>query len=322
MRLEPVMTAQRDEPLRLDPVAALQDPGHRRLEVVILDQGGHAAEMGEGQHVPFQERLLRLGAERGMKRPPRTRQPHHEQPALDQHPGQEHAGLAEVDLRFGPRLVALRHHHLGPVQAQLGPPPRDIPRHSHLGQHRAVLGDQPLPDPPGRVPLLPRQLLISDQPAIDHLRPRIDRRPGPARIRLPRRRQRAGQRLAHRPPVHLMPLRQRPDRQPLNPAIPPDHLEDLHPRSHPLADLPSQDHDRKITPRGGARIRADTSVRGRVSSGTAGNSLLILLRWCWPGRVLVRLALVAPGPGVVAVAGPFAGMLAPARADARAWVVR
>ncbi len=66
----------------------------------------------------------------------------------------------------------------------------------------------------------------------------------------------------------------------------------------------------------------DTSVRGRVSSGTAGNSLLILLRWCWPGRVLVRLALVAPGPGVVAVAGPFAGMLAPARADARAWVVR
>ena len=59
-----------------------------------------------------------------------------------------------------------------------------------------------------------------------------------------------------------------------------------------------------------------------MSSGTAGNSLLILLRWCWPGRVLVRLALVAPGPGVVAVAGPFAGMLAPARADARAWVVR
>jgi hypothetical protein len=39
--------------------------------------------------------------------------------------------------------------------------------------------------------------------------------------------------------------------------------------------------------------------------------LLILLWWRWPGRVLLRLARVASGPGWLRVGGPFAGMLAP-----------
>src|SRR5260370_10440509 len=100
--------------------------------------------------------------------------------------------------------------------------------------------------------LLARQLLVGDQPAVDHLRPRIHRRPEPARILLTRRRRRAGQCLAHRPPVHLMPLSQLPDRQPADPAVTPDLLEDLHPRSHPLAE-PSRPPDitRRSHPRWG-----------------------------------------------------------------------
>ena len=53
--------------------------------------------------------------------------------------------------------MRLRHRDLDPVQAQLGAAAGHIPRHRHLRQRRAVLGDQPLPDPPGRMPLLARQ---------------------------------------------------------------------------------------------------------------------------------------------------------------------
>src|SRR6059058_213770 len=43
---------------------------------------------------------------------------------------------------------------------------RHIPGHRHLGHARAGLGDQPLPDPPGRVPLLARHVPVRQQPPV------------------------------------------------------------------------------------------------------------------------------------------------------------
>src|SRR5919108_3656637 len=85
-RVEAVVAAQRDEPLVLDAVAALQDPRHRRLEVVVAHPAGHATEVGEAQHVTLEECLLRLGREHLMERPARGAQPHREQPQLGQRP--------------------------------------------------------------------------------------------------------------------------------------------------------------------------------------------------------------------------------------------
>jgi hypothetical protein len=137
--------------------------------------------------------------------------------------------LAEVDLGFGPWQMLLRHADLNPVQAQLGLAASHIPRHRHLRQRRAVLGDKPLPDPPRGMPLLARHLHIGQQPAINHRRVRVNRRPGPLRIRLARRRDCIIQGLPDRAPVHVMPARQLPDRRSLDPAVFPDLLEQLHP---------------------------------------------------------------------------------------------
>jgi hypothetical protein len=147
-----------------------------------------------------------------VERPARARQPHHEHPQLDQHPGDLRVELAEVHLGLRTWRVRLRHHDLHLVQVQLGAAAGDIPRDRHLGHARAVLGDQPLPDPPGRMPLLAGYLPVRQQPLVDHGLIRADRRPGPRRVRLARRRHRAGQRLPHRTPVHMMPVSQLPDR--------------------------------------------------------------------------------------------------------------
>jgi hypothetical protein len=69
-----------------------------------------------------------------------------------------------------------------------GPAPGNIPGHRHLGHARAVLGYQPLPDPPGRMPLLARHLPVRQQPPVDDGLIPADRRPRPRPVRLPRRR--------------------------------------------------------------------------------------------------------------------------------------
>ena len=227
-RVEPVMAAQRDEPLRLHAVPALQHPGHRGLEVVIADPARDRAEIFEGQHVAFQERFLRLGGERDMKRPARARQPQHEQPQLHQRPGDHRVELAEIHLGLRARQVRLRHRNRNAVQAQLDPAAGHIARHRHLRHRGTVLGDQPLPDPPCGMPLLARHVLVGQQPPVNHRCAGVDRGPGPRRIGLPRRRHRRSQRLAHRPPVHMMPVRQLPDRGPFGPAVFPDLLEQFH----------------------------------------------------------------------------------------------
>jgi hypothetical protein len=180
--------------------------------------------------MPFQEGPLGLGGERDVERPAGVRQPHHEHPQLEQRPGHGGIGLAEVDLGLRVRRMRLRHRDLDPVQAELDPAARDIPGHRHLRQRGIVLGDQPLPDPPRRVPLLARHLPIRQQPSVDHLHVGVDRRPRPRGIRLACRRDRAGQRLTHRAAMHVMPVGQLSDRQLLDPPVSSDLLEQLHPR--------------------------------------------------------------------------------------------
>jgi hypothetical protein len=189
--------------------------------------------MRERPHVTVEERLLGLGGERGVERPARVRQPHHEHPALHRDPVEHRVELPEVDLGLSTGQMRLRDHHLDPGQPQLAAPPRDIAAHRHLRTRRTVLSDQPLPDPPRGVALLARGVPIGHQPAVDDRDPRLDRRTWPRRVRLPRRRDGADQRLAHRPPVDLMALSELPDRHTLHPTLAPDLLEQLHPRPHP-----------------------------------------------------------------------------------------
>ena len=91
----------------------------------------------------------------------------------------------------------------------------------------------------------------------DHLPIRINSRPRPLRIALPRRRYRAGHRLPHRPPMHMMPVSQLPDRRSARSPVPPDLLEQLHPRPrHPRP--PRRQQRREDQNQGGAKIRDDT----------------------------------------------------------------
>jgi hypothetical protein len=125
-RVETVMAAQRSEPLRLGPVSALQHPHHRRLQIVVTGQGRDRPEVGERQHMPFQEGLLGLSAERDVERPPRTRQSQHEHPQLHHHPADDGLELPEIHLPFRARAMRLRHRHLHAVQTQFDPTPGDI----------------------------------------------------------------------------------------------------------------------------------------------------------------------------------------------------
>ena len=190
--------------------------------------GRNAAEVLERQDVSLQERLLSLGAVRDVERPPAVRQAHHEHPHLHQRPADRGVELPEVDLRLRARLMGLRDERLNSDQVELDPAPGHIPRHAHLRQDGAVLGHQPLPHPPGRVPLLTMHVLVADQPCVDHTGPRVGRRPGPGHVLLTRRRQRGRQRLPHRAAVNLMSLGQLPNRQGLNAPVAPDLLEQLH----------------------------------------------------------------------------------------------
>ena len=206
-----------------------QDPHHRRFEVVVPDPAGHPAEVLERADVTLQERLLGLVAERHVKRPTRVGQPHHEHPAPSRPPRPASRGTRRSRPRPPPR-----------ADGSAGSPPRRRPaptRRRRRATYRdtvtsasdgAVLGHQPLPHPPSGVTLLARRLPVRQQPAVDHRHPRIQRRPGPRRVLLARRRNRGLQRLPHRAPMHPMPLSQLPDRQLLQPPIPPDLLEQLH----------------------------------------------------------------------------------------------
>ena len=171
--VEAVVGAERDPPVRLEPVPAGQHPRHRRLQVVVADvPPRHPAQLVERIHVALQERLLPLGAERPVHRPARRRQPEREQVHLRLHPAQQHPQVGEVDLALGTHRMVLRDERLrgrpARLRPHLRPPFRDVVADRRVRQPvRAVLVDQPGQHPPRGVPLLPRRVQIDPQHGVD-----------------------------------------------------------------------------------------------------------------------------------------------------------
>ena len=256
-RLEPVVRAEGQPARRLAAVAPEQHPVHRRTQVVIANVAGrNAAQDLERGHMAFQERLLALGGEHPVHRPPRVRHPQREQEALGHLPVQAHPQIGEVDLGLRPGRVALGHepgHHPSPsggpggrLGHQLRATAVHVLRDIGVRHLRVVLGAQPLEDPTGGVPLLARRGQVLDQHRVDHLAHRVEHQRAPRRA-LARRRNRRGDRLPHRAPMHRILLRQRPDRHLVALPVEPDRRIQLHPRPHPdPCDIERTDEHRQI----------------------------------------------------------------------------
>lgn len=100
--------------------------------------------------------------------------------------------------------------------------------HGDLGDLGPVLFDQPLPDPPGGVTLLPRRLAVGHQPLVDQRVVGPKDGGGAPLGPPPGRRDGRGEGLADGAAVNPVPLGQLADREALNLAITPDLLELLH----------------------------------------------------------------------------------------------
>ncbi|WP_248580894.1 hypothetical protein [Nocardioides sp. InS609-2] len=120
-RVEPVVGPQRDEPLGLLAVPALQHSGHRGLEVVVADPARHATEVLERRRVSFEECFLGLVAVGNVERLPATGQAHHEHPHLHHDPVQHDLELTEVDLGLSAGRMLLGDEHLLIHDPQLDP---------------------------------------------------------------------------------------------------------------------------------------------------------------------------------------------------------
>jgi hypothetical protein len=218
--------------------------------------------------VTLQERLLGLLAERHHERGAGEAGAHREQMHHRLLAAQQNGRLPPIDLRLDTRIRDQRHEHLA-----------DLPELAALVMHvavdlplrhdSAVLLHQPLPDPPGRMALLPRRVPVSLQPAIDDrpIRPELRRRPRPRRPL--GRRDRRLQRLTNRPAMHPMTLRQLPDREPLARVIAPDLLELLH--SSPCSFRTFRSRLTKREPKSSARTEVgpvQTSTVGPVQTST------------------------------------------------------
>ena len=133
-------------------------------------------------------------------------------------PGDRGSELAEINLVLSGRWMGLRHHHLAPVGADLDPQPGNQSPDRGLPDLDAFLLHQPLPDPAGRCAAASAAPPILHQPPPNKINMQARGRRQPSR-HIPRRRRRIRQRLTHRPPVHPMTLRQRPDGHSLVPRI-------------------------------------------------------------------------------------------------------
>jgi hypothetical protein len=99
-RVEPIMRSQRDEPVRLGAVAALQHAHHRGFEVVVTDPARDTTEVRERTDVTIEERLLSLIQIDPMEPTARRGETHHEHPPLGREPVEHEAHLPEIDLGF------------------------------------------------------------------------------------------------------------------------------------------------------------------------------------------------------------------------------
>jgi hypothetical protein len=122
----------------------------------------------------------------------------------------------------------LRHRHTGHATAQLPAQLGDVAADGGLAQLGAVLVDQPLPDPPGGVPLLLGKHLVGGHPGADQWLPRANTGAARSDASAPA----APHSSAPGGPsaVNAAFARQRPHAHPFQTGITADTLEQLHPR--------------------------------------------------------------------------------------------
>lgn len=146
----------------------------------------------------------------------RIRQPQREEIDPGRHPGQHDVHVPEVDFRFRPRQMRLRHEHrLWPHPCL----PADLlatllhidADHGIRDVIRLVSLDQPVEDPLSGVPLFGRRIQVGPQHPVDQGLVRI--KPGLlAPLSLARLRPLPIQRPPNRPPCHVVPALQSPQR--------------------------------------------------------------------------------------------------------------
>ncbi len=248
------MRPQRDEPVRLDPVPALQHPHHRRLQVVVADPLRDAAVVLERPDVAIEEHLLALVQIRPCVAPTRRREPHDEHRHLHRATRQNHVGRPEVGLGLVAQRMVLRDHHLHQRHVHAPADLGHVAAYRRLAQLGIVLFGQALPHPPSGVPLLPRCQGVRRQPLVDRRLPPIQRRRrphSPLAFGWHRRRQR----LAHITTMHTEPAGQLVDRELLAVVSLADLLVQLHLR--PLGHRPrsTAGHTHRWTPPRWGQIR-------------------------------------------------------------------
>ncbi len=228
--VEAIVGAQGDETLSLGSVSSSQDPGHEGTGVVVSDPGRHPADAGKGGDMTLEERLLTLGAESDVDSDARVREAQLEDRDRGALAGHDHVGETEVDLGFGASQMVSHDRNVAVLEVQLAAALADIPPDGGFAHVGAALVEEALPDPPGRVALLSRCIGIGDEPFTDRRRVGSDSRLNPRLDGLAWWRDRAGEGLADRSPVHPMTARQLADRHPFLPVVSADTLELLHPR--------------------------------------------------------------------------------------------
>ena len=181
---------------------------HHRRHVVVAQGAEHASEIIEGQFVSLQQRLLRGVRVRPVERVARGHAAHREELKLAGFPVQFRHRLKPIDLALLAPVVALRHEHFPAVEPQLPFPELHISPHGGLGDRMVgVLLAQSRPNPVRCVALLPRRFAVAQQHPVDSLFDRIQFGMLPF-VLLARRRDGAGDRLAHHSSMHAMLLRQ------------------------------------------------------------------------------------------------------------------
>ena len=165
-RLEPVVRPQGDEPVVLETITALQDPGDRGLQVVVTDPARDPAEAFEGPDMGVGERLLRLVHVGPVERPGGEPEPHREQMQRHRDPADLRFELAPIHLTLRARKPGLGNEHLR-WGADLGSDLRSHTGHDHaalrLGDQHALLVGETITDPLRRVTLLARRVPIRKQ---------------------------------------------------------------------------------------------------------------------------------------------------------------
>ena len=142
---EQIMADQfRERPRPLSPAVAA-DPGHRDLEIVVEHRQRHAAEEGEGRHMPVQEGLRRLGRiglhERGI----RLRQVHAEEVDLLRVPRRSRRPLRQNPPAHGrvDATAARTSRARVPERSAHGPSPPCSRRRTHARRAAARISASP-----------------------------------------------------------------------------------------------------------------------------------------------------------------------------------